>query len=148
VLVLDKISPVEYALSQPGVILHYLRLCFWPQGQCFYYAWPVASTVWEIIPPLAVVVGLLLTTGWLVIRRPELAFLGGWFFVILAPTSSVLPIKDLAFEHRMYLPLAAVITVVVLGGYELSKWFCPSWNVRTGDSCAQRGLSKQGCFVG
>ncbi|MBU0718404.1 MAG: tetratricopeptide repeat protein, partial [Planctomycetes bacterium] len=45
-------------------------------------------------------------------------FLGAWFFVILAPTSSIIPIKDLAFEHRMYLPLAAVVivTLVLLDG--------------------------------
>jgi tetratricopeptide (TPR) repeat protein len=42
------------------------------------------------------------------------------FFLILAPSSSVVPIKDLAFEHRMYLPLAPLITLVVLGGYAAS----------------------------
>ena len=35
---------LEYARSQPGVILHYLRLCVWPQGQCLDYRWPVAQT--------------------------------------------------------------------------------------------------------
>jgi len=40
--------------------------------------------------------------------------LGLAFFLILAPTSSILPIKDLAFEHRMYLPLAIVVTLAVL----------------------------------
>ena len=33
------------------------------------------------------------------------------FFFILAPSSSIVPIADLAFEHRMYLPLAAVIVL-------------------------------------
>ena len=41
-------------------------------------------------------------------RRPALGFLGAWFFLILAPTSSFIPIEDAAFEHRMYLPLAAL----------------------------------------
>jgi tetratricopeptide (TPR) repeat protein len=58
-------------------------------------------------------------TAWCAFRRPAWGFLGGWFFLILAPTSSVVPIRDLAFEHRMYLPLAAVAVAAVVGGYEL-----------------------------
>ena len=45
-----------------------------------------------------------------IVRRHPAAFLGAWFFLILAPSSSVLPIvTEVAAEHRMYLPLAAVI---------------------------------------
>lgn len=123
VLAVQKVAITDYALSQPGVILHYLRLCFLPQGQCLDYAWPVARTASEIVPPLLVVSLLIGATVWAVFRRPAWGFLGGWFFLILAPTSSVLPIVDLAFEHRMYLPLAAVVAVAVVGTYELSHRF-------------------------
>lgn len=109
------ISPVEYALSQPGVIAHYLRLSLWPAGQCVDYAWPVARSAEEIVLPGLLVAGLLGGTVWCMFRHKELSFLGGWFFLILAPTSSVLPVVDLAFEHRMYLPLAAVVVAAVLG---------------------------------
>ena len=69
-----------------------------------------------------VVIGLLLGTAWCLIRHPALGFLGIWFFVILSPTSSILPVKDLAVEHRMYLPLAALITLaIVVGGRLLSR---------------------------
>jgi tetratricopeptide (TPR) repeat protein len=113
----------EYALSQPGVILHYLRLCFWPRGQCFDYGWPIAHTASEILPPLALVALLLAATVWCVVHRPAWGFWGAWFFLILAPTSSVMPIADLAFEHRMYLSSAAVVVVAVVGGYEIwRRW--------------------------
>jgi Tfp pilus assembly protein PilF len=49
--------------------------------------------------------------------------LGGWFFLILAPTSSIIPINDYMFEHRMYLPLAAVIAAVVIAAFWLLDWF-------------------------
>ena len=39
------VGPLEYARSQPGVIAHYLRLCFWPAGLCLDYRWRVATTV-------------------------------------------------------------------------------------------------------
>jgi tetratricopeptide (TPR) repeat protein len=107
----------EYLLSQPGVILHYLRLSFWPHPLVLDYGWPVARTAGAILPGLAVVGGLALAAIWALWRRPEWGFLGVCFFLILAPTSSFMPVADLCCEHRMYLPLAAVVIAVVLGGY-------------------------------
>ena len=112
---------IEYARSQFGVILHYLRLTFWPCPLVLDYGWPVARTVGQIVPAAVVIVGLVAATGYALIRWPKWGFLGAWFFLILAPTSSVLPILDLAFEHRMYLPLAAVAAGVVMGGYVVGR---------------------------
>lgn len=108
------ITPLEYLLTQPGVILHYLRLVLWPHPLCFDYAWPIARTLQAILWPTLVIVPLVCATGWLVCRRHPLGFLGAWFFGVLAPTSSFIPIADLAAEHRVYLPLAAVVAGAVL----------------------------------
>jgi tetratricopeptide (TPR) repeat protein len=120
-LVFNEISPTQYARTQPGIILHYLRLCFWPQGQCFDYGWSVARTAEEIVPGVLVIGSLLVLTVLCISRWPAWGFLGAWFFVFLAPTSSFLPVRDLANEHRMYLPLIAVVVAVVMGGYRLSR---------------------------
>jgi len=117
------ISPWEYVLTQAEVILHYLRLSFWPHPLCLDYAWPVAHHVGEIIVPGVVVVGLLLLTLWAFILKHWVGFAGAWFFLILAPTSSFIPVRDAAFEHRMYLPLAAVIVVMFAGVRAV-------WNIR------------------
>jgi Flp pilus assembly protein TadD len=119
VLAFDRVSPWEYARSQPGVVLHYLRLSFWPQGQCVDYCWPVAVTFAETVGPLVPLALLLGLTVWCSFRRPAWGFLGGWFFLTLLPTSSFAPIIDLAFEHRMYLPLAGVAAAAVLGVHGL-----------------------------
>ena len=58
---------------------------------------------------------------WALHRQRPLGFLGAWFFLILSPTSSIMPIADVAFEHRMYLPLAAVVALVVIGGHEFLR---------------------------
>ena len=108
---------IEYARSQFGVILHYLRLTVWPCPLVLDYRWPVARTVGQIVPAAAAIGGLAAATGYALIRWPKRGFLGAWFFLILAPTSSVLPLLDLAFEHRMYLPLASVAAGAVIGGY-------------------------------
>ena len=47
------------------------------------------------------------------------SFLGVWFFLILAPTSSILPLEDPIFEHRIYLPLASLTTLAVLAAYTI-----------------------------
>lgn len=108
----------EYLLSQPGVLLHYLRLTVWPFPQYLDYGWtPPASWV-GIALPLLVVSGLLAATALAVRRGERLGFAGAWFFLILAPTSSLVPLKDLLVEHRMYLPSAAAVVLAVLGAGE------------------------------
>jgi tetratricopeptide (TPR) repeat protein len=109
------LSVLEYARSQPGVVAHYLRLAIWPRPLVLDYAWPVADTAAEILWPGVVVLVLIPATLLALWRWPTWGLLGSWLLLILAPTSSVLPIRDLAFEHRMYLPLAAVVAAVVGG---------------------------------
>lgn len=108
-------TPYQYLLTQSEVILHYLRLSFWPVGQAIdYFDWPIAHSMSEVWPAFFAVSGALLASFVLLFVRPPLGFLGLWFFGILAPTSSIMPIIDPVFEHRMYLSLAAVVVGTVL----------------------------------
>lgn len=107
----------EYLRTQAGVILWYLRLCFWPRPLVISHGWPIAATVSQWLAPGLIVVALLGLTLWGLWRRHWAGFVGSWFFLILAPTSSVVPIiTEVAAERRMYLPLAAVVVLVVIGG--------------------------------
>ncbi|NNF42021.1 MAG: tetratricopeptide repeat protein, partial [Phycisphaerales bacterium] len=118
---LEQFSGFEYLCTQPGVLVHYLKLAFWPHPLCLDYDWPIARSAASIVLPGIVIVALLLLTAVGIWRRWALAFLGVWFFLILGPTSSFIPIQDVAFEHRMYLPLAAIIALVVLGSYLIGR---------------------------
>jgi tetratricopeptide (TPR) repeat protein len=109
----------EFVRSQPGVVLRYLRLVVWPYGLVLDYGWPIAETVGAIVVPALVLAALLAAAFWAVRGSLELRFLVIAFLVILAPSSSVVPIRDLAFEHRMYLPMAALATLGVCGGWVL-----------------------------
>ncbi|MHC4946691.1 MAG: tetratricopeptide repeat protein [Planctomycetota bacterium] len=120
---LQTVSGWEYLRSQPGVLLHYLRLTAWPAGQCLDLRWRVAHSASTIVGPALLVGGLGVATLVLLWKRPRLGFIGAWFFAILAPTSSFVPVQDLAVEHRMYLPLAAVIAAVVLAADGLLRRF-------------------------
>ncbi|RIK64197.1 MAG: hypothetical protein DCC65_14915 [Planctomycetota bacterium] len=109
------VTPLAYLRTQPEILLHYLRLAVWPVGQCLDYGWRVCPTWREAALPAAVVAALVAGTAWATWLRRPAGFLGCWFFLILSPTSSFVPIKDLAFEHRMYLPLASVVVLIVSG---------------------------------
>jgi len=109
----------DYARTQFGFLVRYLRLSFWPEPLVFDYGMDTARTVAEVLPYAVIVAALLAGTVLVFRRRPQLGFLGAWFFLILAPTSSVVPlVTQIGAEHRMYLPLAAVVTLVVVLAYE------------------------------
>ena len=91
-----------------------MRLSFWPDSLCLDYGWPIATSPLAIYLPGAIVLAFLIASLWAMWKLPKLGFLGLSFFLILAPTSSFMPIADLAFEHRMYLPLAIVVILFLL----------------------------------
>jgi uncharacterized repeat protein (TIGR01451 family) len=53
------VTPVAYLRTQPAVILHYLRLAFWPRPLCLDYHWPVADSPLQVDPAAAAVIALL-----------------------------------------------------------------------------------------
>jgi tetratricopeptide (TPR) repeat protein len=111
-----EISPWNYLLTQSGVILHYLRLAVFPYPLSLDYSdWKVASGFGDAALTATVVLALLAANIWALWKKPALGFLGACFFLILAPSSSFVPIAtELAAERRMYLPLAAVVALIVL----------------------------------
>ncbi|MGD0093539.1 MAG: tetratricopeptide repeat protein [Planctomycetota bacterium] len=120
------LTPWLYARSQFGVLVYYLRLALWPDHLCLDYAWPVARGWAEILLPALPVLALVAATLWACWRKPAWGFAGLWFFGILAPTSTIMPLKDLAVEHRMYLSLAALCASGVIAVWWLgSRWAAP-----------------------
>ena len=109
------VSSWTYLLNQAEMIMTYLRLAFWPHPLVVFYGWPLPMTLADVwLPGLCLaVLGVLSLVG--VFRASMLAFLGAWFFVTLAPTSSIVPIAtEVGAERRMYLPLMAVVVLVVI----------------------------------
>ena len=98
----------QYILTQFGVLLTYLRLFFWPAGQNIDWDYPLASNFFAL-KTLSSFLFLfaLLVLAFFVYKKLRLLSLGIIaFFITLAPTSSVIPLRDVIFEHRMYLSMA------------------------------------------
>jgi tetratricopeptide (TPR) repeat protein len=110
------VSVWTYVLNQAQMITRYLRLVVWPWRLVANYGWPLSLTLLEVLPSAVCVVGLLAITIVGLRRRPPLGFLGACCALILAPTSSVVPIAtEVGAERRMYLPLAALLVLLVVG---------------------------------
>jgi tetratricopeptide (TPR) repeat protein len=110
------LGPLDYALTQCWAVPHYLALSFWPTPLVVDFGTTVVTSIREVAPSAAVLAVLLGGSVWALARRPAIGFVAAGFFLILAPSSSVFPlVTQTVAEHRMYLPLAAVIALVVLG---------------------------------
>ena len=112
------ITPWTYLLNQFTVLTEYLRLTFWPRALIVDYGLPQALTAGDVLWS-AGVLGVLAAASVAALRyRPAAGFLGTTFFVTLAPTSSIVPIvTEVGAERRMYLPLAALIVLLVCAAY-------------------------------
>ena len=107
------VSALSYLQTQAQVIVWYLRLCFWPSPLAVSYEWPVVTSLAQWALQGLLILALLGATVWALAKRHWAGFLGAWFFLILAPTSSIVPIvSEIAAERRMYLPLIAVVLLV------------------------------------
>jgi len=109
------IRPWAYWLTQFEAVSRYLWLSVWPHPLVFEYGTFWVKNAAEVAPCALVLVGLAVAVLVALWRWPALGFLGAWFFVILAPTSLMPGRVQMIVEHRMYLPLAAVIVAAVAG---------------------------------
>jgi len=125
----EGVSPLAYAASEPGVIVHYLRLAVLPWPLVLDYSWPLAQDWWQVVPPACGLLAMLAVAVWAFLRgHGWLGFCIAAFFLILGPTSSIVPIQDLAFEHRMYLPLAAILAPLIVGLAASARTLALGWH--------------------
>ena len=112
---------IEYWFTQCKVLLMYLKLAVWPWPlRCSYELPHVDSiaTFCMYVVPVLLMSAFAIVLLW---RNHPVGFV--FFFVgaILAPTSIIPILTEMAAERRMYLPLAALIVLVVVGIYLFAK---------------------------
>ncbi len=111
-------TPWSYALKQCQAVVHYFALAFWPHPLVMDYGVDVIKDFSKVWWQALVLAGLVGATLWALWKRPMLGLTGAWIFMILAPSSSIVPLTTQTMaEHRMYLPLVPFVILVVLGAY-------------------------------
>ena len=109
-----------YLLTQCRAIVLYLKLSVWPHPLVLDYGTGLVGSLPEVLPQALLLLALLTGALWAGVRRPAAGFPALCFFLILAPSSSVLPLVGQTMaEHRMYLSLAAVLTLAVVATYAI-----------------------------
>ena len=120
---LYTITPVNYFFTQFSVIVKYIQLLFLPLNQNVDYDFPISDNFFEIRTFLSFLLLLsLVILAVLSFKRYRIISFGiFWFFLTLSVESSFIPISDLIFEHRTYLPSFGFFLILYSGLYELFR---------------------------
>jgi protein O-mannosyl-transferase len=108
--------------TQSKVLLIYLKLVLWPWPLLIHYEFPYLDSFAVAWPWLLSTLLLAIITFVLLWRRLAAGYVGAWVFVVLLPTLVVPIVTEVAAERRMYLPLAAIMALVVVAVYWLAQW--------------------------
>ena len=114
-------SPWHYLLTQFRVIVTYIRLLFLPLNQNLDYDFSIAKSIfaWPVLMSFLFLAGILYWAKQLFLKYRLVSFSIFWFFLTLSLESSVFPLKNVIFEHRLYLPLIGYSMFLVSGVYYL-----------------------------
>ena len=112
-------ATARYVATQAGVVWRYVKLLLVPVGLSLVHHTPVAGVTdaWTLVA-LAGLVALVAVA--IVARREEpwVALGIAWFLLALAPTS-VVPLRDVMAEHRLYLASIGLLLALVAVGARL-----------------------------
>lgn len=129
-------SRVEYLFSQFPVLVNYLKLFILPVGQNLDHDMPIKSSFFDpaVFTSFLALVILAGAAMFVLIKmkkveafKGKLVALAGfgvlWFFITISLESGLVPMRDLMFEHRMYIPstglvlsVSAILLCLFLGG--------------------------------
>jgi tetratricopeptide (TPR) repeat protein len=136
-----SMSRLDYLTTQVAVVATYLRLLILPVGQNLDWDYPVCRSLLEPRVALAALVLAAVATAALLLHGGRLArrlrlspdpagrlasFGVAWFFLTLSVESSVIPIVDVIFEHRVYLPSVGSFAATAAGLALLARRLAPS----------------------
>jgi protein O-mannosyl-transferase len=130
------VTKLTYPLTSLNVLWTYLRLMFLPINQNLDYEYPIAKTLFEFPTLLSFAghVAVVAASFWLYWKKKWLLVPFGlaWFYITLSPVQSVVPIVDVIFEHRIYLPSIGVILAFVAAYEQMFDWIAKKSAARKG----------------
>ncbi len=113
-------------LTEGRVIINYFRLLFFPVNLNPDPDFPISNSLLEppVIFSIAMIIFMLIIGLRLYSSNKPIFFGTLWFFITILPTSSIIPLRDVMAEHRLYLPSVGfflVFSVVMNAGFEFCR---------------------------
>lgn len=102
----DTIGPWQFFISQFKVILHYIWMFIWPFNISVEYDWVLVRHffAWDCIIPFFMLLSIGLVIFRVLLTKPThvLCFGALWFFICIAPRSSIIPSPELLVDYKTY----------------------------------------------
>jgi len=113
----------EYLCTQFNVIWRYIKLILFPKGLNIDHAYPFKTGFFDDATPFAFtgLLALLVLALFLSKKHKTAAFGIFWFFIALSVESSIIPIRDAMFEHRVYLPFLGISLIAAFAVDRLAR---------------------------
>ncbi|MDP2921197.1 MAG: tetratricopeptide repeat protein [Candidatus Omnitrophota bacterium] len=104
----ESVTARHYLLTQFRVVVTYIRILFVPFNQNLDYDYAISKSLFElpVLASLFVLIFILAAAVRAFAKYRLVSFGIFWFFVTLLPESGIIPLRDVIFEHRLYLPMA------------------------------------------
>lgn len=136
---LTGIDRWDYLLTQFRVLVTYFRLMIMPINLQLDYDYPLYTSMTDPPVVFSVILHLLILSAgvavWLKSQRQStyslplraISFGIFWFYLSISVSSSLIPLDDLIFEYRLYLPSIGFILTVVMFSYIIWKYLAAYW---------------------
>lgn len=128
----DKITPLHYCMSQFKVILHYIKIFFWPFGICIEYDWKLSKSFFSL-DCFAPLVTLMACAYYIFLRLQKnttdiVSFAVLWFFIFILPRSSIIPSSELMADYKTYGASLGIFLLISAGLISFINWFITTKN--------------------
>lgn len=122
----QKITPWPFFISQFKVILHYLLMFIWPMDMCVDYDWKICASCADVDCVLPLLAIIFIFAGIIYALRKNRTSLYAfgllWFFVCIAPRSSIMPATELMCDYKTYLASVGWLLVLALLIMAIYQW--------------------------
>ena len=111
-----------YLMTQFRVIITYIRLSFFPINQNLDYDFPASQSFFELSTLFSfLALSAIVVFALFIFRHKRMISVGILlFFLMLSVESSIIPIRNVIFEHRLYLPMAGFVIFFVSAAYQIA----------------------------
>jgi tetratricopeptide (TPR) repeat protein len=115
----EPLTRSAYMLTETKVFWKYMQLVILPIRLNLDYYFPLSKSITEpaVMISIAGLIGFLGLLIVLIKKMPMVAFGLIWMLIGLSIESTILPIEDVIFEHRLYLPMVGIVLSLI------SLWF-------------------------